>query len=56
MYGGHPSLCPLHEISDKSIEEKTAWIGALSDERVLEILDLHKHCKTRFQECLIDGL
>ena len=56
MYGGNPNLCPLHEIRGKNLEEKLSWIHALSDKKVLQILTFHKNCKTRFQECLIDGL
>ena len=54
--GSNPCACPLHEIRSKSQKEKFEWVHVLSDERVLQILAFHKQCKTRFQECFIDGM
>ena len=43
---GNPSICPFHEIRERSQEERMAWFDELSDEAILTIYTycIHNYC------------
>ncbi len=42
--GGNPKECPLHEIRQRSIEERIVWLDSKSEEEVEALFSYHLKC------------
>ena len=42
--GDNPEDCPLHEVRQWPVEERLAWLEAVTDEEVVELFKRHCEC------------
>ena len=45
--GGNPEDCPLHEVRQRSLEDRLTWLESKTDKEVLELYTYHINCLER---------
>lgn len=42
--GGNPEDCPLHDIRERPVEERVAWLESKSDDETIALYQQHIRC------------